>query len=347
MVDKAYCCSAFLAYRFVPVEGVEFAPGLHHVTAALPEPDALTYVHDKHDLDHALAKVFDSLRGQKLGLLLSGGMDSSLLATYMKGCDAYTFRFMGGSFQGEELARAERFAAINQMHLHYVDIDWNVVQECLAPVMRHRGAPVHSIEPQIYAAALQAQRDGIERMIIGDGADYVFGGMDLLLARDWGYEEFIKRYIYIDPAEILCGPKDVTGLFEPYRRGDKIDFLAFMDGPNTVESYSSYMNAFAAAAMPYTDPYEHLKMAEALDLARIRSGESKYLIRETFRMRYGEDPPQKLPMPRPVDQYFRDWAGPQRSEFRTDIDITRYNGNQRWLMYALEQFLNMIDHETR
>ena len=347
MVDREYCCSAFLAFRFIPVDGVEFAPGLSHVTASLPHPDRLTYVRDENDIDAALASAFDGLRCRRLGLLLSGGMDSAILASYMKGCDAYTFRFMGGKFQREELARAERFAALNDMHLHYVDIDWSVARECLPPVMRHRGAPVHSIEPQIYAAALQAAGDGVEQMVIGDGADYVFGGMDLLLARDWGYEEYIKRYIYIDPFEALRDARDVTVLFEPYRRGDKIDFVAFMDGPNTVESYSSYMNAFTAAGMPYSDPYEHLKMAEPLDLGRIRSGESKYLIRALFRKRYGEEPPQKVPMPRPVDEYFRDWKGPVRPEFREDLDIARYDGNRRWLLYALEQFLNMIDNETR
>ena len=345
MVDKNYCCSAFLAFRFIPRPGVEFAPELRHVNATLPLPEHCTKVASAADIDAALQRTFAGLKGQRLGLLLSGGMDSATLAAYMKGCDAYTFRFLGGNYQKEELARAERFAAINDMTLHYVDIDWNVVQKGLRPVMCHRGAPVHSIEPQIYAAALQAKEDGIGRMIIGDGADYVFGGMNLLLAKDWGYDEFIRRYIYIDPAEVLAMPADVTDLFEPYRRGDKIDFMAFMDGPNTLESYSSYMNAFATADMPYTDPYEHLALAQPMDLQRIRSGESKYLIRELFRMKYGEKEPEKVPMPRPVDEYFRLWSGPQRPEFRRDIDMSRYSGNQRWLMYALEDFLNMTDNE--
>ena len=345
MVDKAYCCSAFLAFRFIPRDGVEFAPGLRHINATLPKKEDCTPVACAADIDAALQGAFDNLAGQRLGLLLSGGMDSATLASYMKGCDAYTFRFLGGNFQREELQRAERFAAINDMTLHYVDIDWSVVQEGLEPVMRHRGAPVHSIEPQIFAAARQAAADGIERMIIGDGADYVFGGMNLLLAKDWGYEEFIRRYIYIDPADVLVEPAPVTGLFEPYRRGDKIDFMSFMDGPNTQESYGSYMNAFATASMPYSDPYEHLSLAEPLDLNRIRGGESKYLVRELFRMRYGEKEPEKVPMPRPVDEYFRSWNGPKRGEFRRDIDLGRYNGNQRWLMYALERFLNMIEDE--
>ena len=48
-------------------------------------------------------------------------------------------------------------------------------------------------------------------------------------------------------------------------------------------------------------------------------------------------------MPRPVDIYFKDWAGPTRPEFRRDIDMSILTGNQKWLLYSLEQFLNMVD----
>ena len=85
-------------------------------------------------------------------------------------------------------------------------------------------------------------------------------------------------------------------------------------------------------------------MAEPLDLQRIRNGESKYLIRELFKMRYPDfTVPEKIPMPRPVDKYFADWDGPKRPQFKDDLDISKYDGNQRWLMWCLEQFLNMID----
>ncbi len=61
-------------------------------------------------------------------------------------------------------------------------------------------------------------------------------------------------------------------------------------------------------------------------------------------MRYPEfSIPEKIPMPRPVDKYFADWQGPMRPEFRDDIDISKYDGNQKWLMWCLEQFLNMVD----
>lgn len=105
---------------------------------------------------------------------------------------------------------------------------------------------------------------------------------------------------------------------------------------------TSYVTTFSAAGMKYYDPYAKLIMAEPLDLQRVRNGESKYLIRALFSMKYpGVPVPEKNPMPRPVDEYFREWPGPSRSEFRRDIDISKFTGNQKWQMYCLEKFLDM------
>ena len=191
------------------------------------------------------------------------------------------------------------------------------------------------------AAAIQAKKDGVELMIIGDASDYVFGGMDGLLSKDWLFEEFYKRFIYIDPKDALKEYTDLHYIFEKYRQGEHIDFLGMMDTITIDESYSSYKNAFESAGMAFHDPYEYLKLGEPLDLNRIRNGESKYIVRELFKMRYPDIPvPQKLPMPRPVDQYFKDWEGPKRPEFRNDIDMSKLTGNQKWLLWVLERFLN-------
>lgn len=138
----------------------------------------------------------------------------------------------------------------------------------------------------------------------------------------------------------------MTYLFERYRKGNDIDFLSFMDDVFSIESSSSYLNAFGVADMPYYDPYAKLKMIDELDLCRIRNGESKYLIRGLFRKKYPEIPvPDKVPMPRPVDDYFKNWEGPTRPEFRKDIDIRKYSGNQKWQMWCLERFLNNMRGE--
>ena len=346
MIDKDFCMSSFLALRYVEKRGVDFCEQYHYKSPSLPPDEKRILVNSAAEIGQAINAQLDLLKQkyQKIGILLSGGMDSAILASYLPGCDAYTFRFMNGQFQSEELHRAEKFAAYYGLNLHYVDITWESVNDILIPIMKEKGGPVHSIEPQICIGAMQAKADGVDLMIIGDASDYVFGGMDQLLSKDWKFDEFMKRCIYVEPAEALVNPVSVQYLFERYRRGDDIDFMKFYNISITEESYGSYANAFETADLPYYDPYELLKMAEPLDLRRIRSGESKYLIRELFSMRYPDIPvPEKLPMPRPVDEYFKNWEGPKRPEFRPDLDIKKYTGNQKWLLWCLEQFLDMID----
>lgn len=286
----------------------------------------------------------DEFKDKKKGVMLSGGMDSAIVASYLPGSEAYTFRFLGGEYQKEELNRAEYYSRYYGLNLHYVDISWSTVERYLEPVMQGKHALVHSIEPQILQAALQAKDDGVEMMFVGESSDLIFGGMDGLLAKDWTFDEFVERYIFTKPEEVLVESESMLYLFERYRKGEMIDFLSFMDDVFSIESSSSYLNAFNVAGMPYYDPYAKLKMAEPLDLSRVRSGEPKYLIRELMARKYPEIPvPNKVPMPRPVDSYFKEWQGPKRPEFRKDIDMNKYTGNQKWQMYCLEAFLNMIE----
>ena len=346
MVDKDYCSSSFLAFRYIEQDNKDFFENTRHRTFILPDENELTVIGSEDELDKELSGIFDGIRNKKSGILLSGGMDSACLASYMKeGSDAYTFRFLNGLYDSEELHRAERFAEINNLNLHYVDIDFDIIKECLNPVMRSKGAPVHSIEPQLYKAALEAKKDGVELLVIGDAADYVFYGMDGLLAKDWDFDEFYKRVIYIEPTEVLKNPSDMKYVFERYRKeNNKIDFLGFYDKCITEESYGSYENAFHAAIIDYIDPYEKMKLKEKVDLNRTRKGDSKYFVRALFKKKYPDIPvPEKHPMPRPVDVYFKNWEGPKRKEFREDIDLSKYTGNQKWLLWCLEQFLSLMD----
>ena len=344
MVDKKYCMSSYMAFRYIEDANKNFYEGGYHKNITPVPDDQRILVHTVEDIDREIAKQMEKFKDKKKGIMLSGGMDSAIVASYLRGADAYTFRFLGGEFQKEELARAEYYAKYYGLNLHYVDINWDTVIAHLEPVMKAKCAPVHSIEPQILQAALQAKADGIEMMFVGESSDLIFGGMDGLLAKDWTFDEFVERYTFTKPEEVLVEPESMNYLFERYRREDMIDFLTFMDDVYSIESPSSYFNAFAVAEMPYYDPYARLKMADELDLHRVRHGEPKYLIRELMSKKYPEIPvPNKTPMPRPVDKYFNNWGGPKRPEFKTDIDISKFTGNQKWQMYCLEQFLNMIE----
>ena len=342
MIDKNFCMSSYLAFRYIEKNDVEFYEHTHHQNIIQIDDSMKILVKSSDEIGKAISDKIQTVKDKKLGILLSGGMDSAIIASYMPCGDAYTFRFLGGKFQEEELHRAEYYAKQCGLNLHYVDISWDTVEKYVDSVMKAKGAPVHSIEPQILQAALQAKNDGVEIMLVGESSDLIFGGMDQLLSKDWEYNEFVDRYIFCDPTEVLMDSVSMEYLFERYKKDEKIDFLTFMDDVFSIESSSSYFNAFNLAEMPYLDPYASLKLAEPLDLSRIRNGESKYLVRELMHKRYPDIPvPSKIPMPRPVDFYFKDWEGPKRSEFKSNLDMTKFTGNQKWQLWCLERFLNM------
>lgn len=341
-IDKNYCMSSYMAFRYIEKDDMDFFPKMHHKNMVPLKDSEKIPVQNVQEIDAAIKRQMAEFEGRRKGIMLSGGMDSAIIASYMRGGDAYTFRFLGGDFQKEELNRAEYYAQYYGLKLHYIDITWDTVIKHVDAVMEAKCAPVHSIEPQILQAALQAKEDGIEVMFVGESSDLVFGGMDQLLSRDWNFDDFVRRYIFTDPVAVLKTPVSVQDVFERYRKNsDKIDFLNFMDDIFAVESSSSYMNAFCVAGMNYYDPYAKLKMVESLDLYRVRNGEPKYLIRELMHKKYPEIPiPNKNPMPRPVDAYFKDWEGPKRPEFKENINMNKFTGNQKWQLYCLERFLN-------
>lgn len=348
MIDKDYCLSSYIAFRYIWKDGVDFAEGLQHENSR-PTPLAERIpVASAKVIDLEIQRQIDALyeKFDNVGILLSGGMDSANLASYLKpGSHAYTFTAEGTSIFNADEQRASKYCAKWGLQHHFVGINFDDFKALTPIVMKSKCGPVHSIEPQIYKAAMQAKADGVDAMIIGDGADYVFGGMNKLLSKDWSYDDFIKRYISLDPELVLTHPVYVYEPFEKFKgENGTIDFLGFMDDLCTNESYSSYMNAFKSAGMPYVDPYEILIMSEPLDLERIRNGEPKYLIRDLYAMNYPELPiPDKIPMPRPVDMIFKDWEGPKRPEFRQDIPMDQLTGNQKWQLWCAELFLNMID----
>lgn len=347
MVNKDFCLSSYMAFRYIWKDGVDFAEGFQHKNFLPVEDKYRIPVKTSEEIDAEIRSQFDELytKYDSIGILLSGGMDSANLASYLRpGSHAYTFCSKTGVFEAD-LERARTYCEKLGLQHHLVDITFEDYKKYTPVVMRHKFAPVHSIEPQIYKAAEMARKDGVELMIVGESADLIFGGMDKLISPEWSFDGFAKRYTFLDPAVVLTHPVDQSALFERYRTGENsIDYLRFMDEVFSVESSGSYLNAFGAAWMPYYDPYAKLVMAEPLDMARVRNGEPKYLVRGLYAIKYPDmEIPFKIPMPRPVDAIFQNWEGPKRPEFRKDIPMSNLTGNQKWQLWCAEQFLDMID----
>ncbi|MFI3296188.1 MAG: asparagine synthase-related protein [bacterium] len=345
-IDKNFCMSSYLTLRYVEDMNVLFKEKMERIDVR-----SIPYMGDKYpcntakEIDAAIVMNFKQFEGKNIAILLSGGMDSANLASYMpKGSKAYTFQTkLDGVI--DETAVAKQYADFYQLDHQIIDISWDGVNECLPICMKSKGAPVHSIEPQLYIAAMQAKKDNIDTIIIGESADLLFGGMDKLLSKDWTNAEWKERYTFVAPTKVLKNSVSMDYLFDRYKveGTDKVNFLKFMDEIFSVESSSSYQNAFNTANIKFYDPYANLYMTDALDLNRVRNGEPKYLIRDLFSLKYPHIPvPNKIPMPRAVNQWLANWAGPIRDEFIPDC-INGMTGDQKWLVYCLEQFLNIYE----
>ena len=346
MIDKDFCLSSYIAFRYIFKEDIDFYDGMKHENfKPIPVKDRIS-VKTAEDIDMEIQKQFDELyeKYDNIGILLSGGMDSGILAAYLKPeSNAYTFSTELSEVYDLEKERAKNYCKKFNLNHHFIDISFEDYKEFTPIVMKKKYAPVHSIEPQIYKASLIAKKNGDDLIIVGESADLFFGGMDQLISKDWDFDDFVKRYTFLDPELVLKNPCDVSELYERYRLpNDKIDFLTFMDEVFSIESSGSYLNAFNSANIDYYDPYAKLIMADELDLVRVSNGEPKYLIRELFSIKYPEfEVPNKIPMPRPVDMIFKNWEGPTREEFRDDIEMDKLTGNQKWQLWCAELFLNL------
>lgn len=344
---KDFCLSSYMAFRYIWKDGMDFYPGFTHRNFRPLQAEERIPVTTAADIAREIQQQIDALYQQydSIGILLSGGMDSANIASYLKpGSHAYTFISSTGVFD-DDAERAKQYCQKFQLQHHLIDITFDDYKKYTPIVMASKWAPVHSIEPQIYKAAIQAKKDGVQMILVGESADLIFGGMDKLITPEWTFDTFVKRYTFLEPSLVLRHPVSQNERFEPYRIGNNgIDVLRFMDDVFSIESSSSYLNAFAAAQLPYYDPYARLVMAEPLDMKRVRNGEPKYLVREFYAMKYPELPiPFKIPMPRPVDEIFKDWEGPSRPEFRSDIPMQTLTGNQKWQLWCAELFLNLFD----
>ena len=341
--DKKYCMSAYLMFRGLLTDTKSFAAGIRPFIADGSFPR--TQVHDSNELYlHLKKEVERHTAGGKTALMLSGGIDSAILASFMpKGSTVYTLQcLVPGKQVTDETGAAGEIARQFGLQQKIVPIYWEDFLQYAAPLMLHKGAPIHSIEVQIYKAALQAKADGFNKLIFGENADIIYGGMNGLLAKDWTFGEFVERYTYVMPYQALKDPLLILEPFWKYTSDGHVDAHAFINEYFRIEALGTYNNACQTAGIQFAGPFSTSNMAVPMDYARIRRGDAKYLIREVFyRIFEGKDIPPKTPMPRPMDEWMKTYTGPVRPEFIPHC-TDGMSGDQRWMVYALEQYLNIL-----
>jgi hypothetical protein len=339
-----FCISSYLTFRYVVKDGVPWKEGV------LPEyPDCQAQGRYKvksgqQVLQKLRQSVSECCRDRSVGILLSGGIDSAILAALMPaGTLAYTVKFHAENAVDEsQMARVLADAA--QLKHKTVDVTWDDYLEHMDFLMQNKKSPLHPAEVGLYLAAKQAASEGMNMLIVGNGADSTFGGMDKLLSKDWGFDEFVARYTFVEPSTAVKDPVSMRDTYEAYRTADGINVQGFLKVTHGIGIIQMFENAIHSAGCKILAPYEELSLDGKLDLERIRSGDTKYILRDVFRLLYpGQDIPDKIPFARPMEQWMSGWQGPARPEFLDNLPMDKFTGEQKWLIYCLERFMNLME----
>ena len=344
IIDKRYCMSSFLMLRTISDHRYAFKEGI--IPNFFEENTDRTPVKNSVELETILkAEVEKACSSGKAALALSGGIDSAILAKFMpKGSVAYTFKCVVPGIQVvDECPAAAQYARACGLEHRVVEVHWEDMEDITPELMLHKGAPIHSIEVQICKAGRQALADGFDTLIFGESAVVNFGGQDGLLSKDWTVPEYIERYSYLLPYKALKDSVIISEPFEKWSRDGFIDAHEFNRHAYYVESMGSYKNACEVAGIKLALPFSKTYMGIPMDYEKIRNGNNKYLVREVFQRLYPDfSIPKKVPMPRPVNEWMSDWKGPQRHEFWPHC-TDGMTGDQKWLVWVLERFLNEIE----
>lgn len=341
-----FCLNSFLTFRYVVSETAEWVPGVCPKWPRI-DPSERFKVEDAGQLLEALRYLIGQALNQgHVGLLLGGGIDSAILAALLpRGTPVYTVRFEADELVDESQA-ASMYARQCGLRHRVVTVTWDDCAERVDWLMQHKQSPLHPVEVALALASCVASADGVQTLLVGNGADSTFGGLDRLLSRDWTLEEFIKRYTFLDPAAVLREPVSTRFVFEEYGKQKIFDVVGFLKEVHGRGIIQAFDNAIAAGGCASVSPYESLVLAGPLDLARIRHGEPKYLLREIFSQFYPNLPlSKKISFARPMDCWMKPWTGPQRAEFKPGLDVHYLSGEQKWLLYSLERFLNCIEND--
>ena len=196
------------------------------------------------------AVAVESTRGQTLGCFLSGGTDSStvagMLATIAGPARTYSIGFDAAGYDEMEYARIAARHFGTDHHEHYLTPA--EVVDGIPAVAAHFDQPFgnSSVIPAFYCARL-ARRDGVTRMLAGDGGDELFGGnsryrMQLLLELYQRVPAPLRRHV-VDPlAASRLGRVPVPGLRHAlaYARHSRIPL------PDRLESFNLLLRIGAA-----------------------------------------------------------------------------------------------------
>ena len=161
IIDKNFCMSSYLAFRYIAAPGVGFSENLVPEYPKKATPD-IKGVATANDIECVIQDILAEKLDEHTGILLSGGMDSAIIASYLPaGTKAYSISFEAPNAV-DETVMAQKYAEYCDLDFHVVEVTWADYLASAPSLMRSRKAPLHQIEGAVYKAAVTAKADHID-----------------------------------------------------------------------------------------------------------------------------------------------------------------------------------------
>jgi Asparagine synthase len=270
------------------------------------------------------------------GILLSGGIDSAILARFMPaGSVAYTIEYEEAQNRSEFQAAA-RFLARDVRHQR-VFVGRRKFFKAAEELVSRKRMPLVPHEPAVAVACQQALRDGVTHLVGGFGADSGFGGFPNYY-RNCRWDDFARNILpkFWDPSAVLKQCGDVAWVARQYVAGGLVDVQSFLKEVGA--EGNAVATAVQALGLTPVFPYGDMRYNRRFDVERIVSGDDKYLLKEIFGRLYPNlSPAQKFPLHVPYNQWMMGYQ-PSRKEFKENLKLQPDQGKRNALVYSLERY---------
>lgn len=168
-------------------------------------------------IEELLLNSIDKLIGNKkiIGVTLSGGIDSSLVAAMIKkhypNKELYTYSC--GFYGDDEFEYSRKIANLySDKHTEIIlgKEDFIGRNSIIKPLIKNKMAPLHPNELALAVLEEKAKLDLCDIVLCGEGADDIFGGYGKNLRFPFNYngekenfhKDFLKKYIYFTEEEV-------------------------------------------------------------------------------------------------------------------------------------------------
>ena len=350
MSEFKKCIDEYLAFQHI-YSNISWKEGYHNRTYdEYTECPRKIKVGNGEEANRELLKFKDKFKNyENIGILISSGIDSATISKILPENSLAFYATYKERDYDPEIEIVKKYCAINKLRLIVVEVSWSDYKKNMKYLMKIKKNPIHPCEIPVYMCCKKAVEMGVDIILSGWGADTHFGGMSKLLSKEWSFEEFKKRYEYCPRINEQNSILDST--YKDYiKENNNIDiqkFLTFNYHIMTIKSFFYIPEIFGLIHIPV---WGFLGLKNELDIEKVRNGNPKYVIQETFKIMYKNDNipvTEKIPFTRPTDIYMNKYFNEYNyieilKEYINKHSKNNLSSQQLWMIYNLNYFIKFI-----